>query len=54
MHLGIRSCHSLDLGDSAVLLGREEFYAVESKLDSLLNLTGCSCSGNNRYSDALD
>ena len=54
MHLGIRCCHSLDLGDSAILLGREKLYAVKSKLDSLLNFTGSCCARNDRYSDALD
>ena len=51
VHLGVRSCHSLDLGNTAVLLSREELNTVKTELDSLLYFTGCSCSGNYRYSD---
>ena len=40
LHVYIRSCHSLDLSQTARLLSGEELYYIQTQFDSLLDVAG--------------
>ena len=46
LHIYIRSCHCLDLSQTAGLLSREELNYVQAKLDSLLDVAGAGSTGS--------
>ena len=48
LHVYIRSCHSLDLSQTAGLLSREELNYIQAKLDSLLDVAGAGSTGSDR------
>ena len=48
LHVYIRSCHSLDLSQTAGLLSGEELNYIQTKLDSLLDVAGAGSTGSDR------
>ena len=46
LHIYIRSCHSLDLSQTARLLSGEELNYIQAKLDSLLDVAGAGSTGS--------